>query len=378
MSYVVDWNADEPIMLLNKAVGRDSESQPDGIDGATFQQELMQLDTLGKKRIQVWINSPGGYVMDGYNIFNAILKTKTPVDTYNYGVAGSIAGVIFMAGRRRYMADYAKLMMHNPGGVEDAAVFNSFKDSIATMLSSRANLDKEQINSLMDATTWMGASDCLLHGFCTNIEATTTANRKWSGDPKAYWSECNAVLNSILQPANNNPNPHSTMQKVTNKLGLVSGANEDAIVEAIDHVRNQAAQAIQARDKATQDLAAATNKISDLESQLTEAKNKLQEHADRVAAAEKAALTEKATNLVKAEAQAGRIKNDDATITAWTNKAVEDFDGTKALLESLPTNKKAPEAVDPSQFAKDDPRPDASSAVNLMAQVINKTKAKAH
>lgn len=375
MSYVVDWNAQEPIMLLNKAVGRDSESQPDGIDGATFQQELMQLDTMGKKRIQVWINSPGGYVMDGYNIFNAILKTKTPVDTYNYGVAGSIAGVIFMAGRRRYMADYAKLMMHNPGGVENAGVFNSFKDSIATMLSSRANLDKDSINKLMDATTWMGSADCLSNGFCTDIETTATANRKWAGDATAYWSECNAVINSIL-PTHTKPN--IDMQKVTNMLGLVAGANEDTIVGAIDHVRNQAAQAIQARDKAAQDLAAVTNKVTELESQLTEAKNKLQAHADAASAAQKAAITEKATNLVKAEAQAGRIKNDEATITAWTNKAIEDFDGTKALLESLPTNKKAPEAVDPSQFAKDDPRPDASSAVNLMAQVINKTKAKAH
>jgi ATP-dependent Clp protease protease subunit len=62
---------------------------------------------MDKKRIQVWINSPGGDVDDGYNIYNAMLKTKTKVDTHCYGMAASMAGAIFQAGHRRTMADYA-------------------------------------------------------------------------------------------------------------------------------------------------------------------------------------------------------------------------------------------------------------------------------
>ena len=87
-------------MLINKHIGYDQEEGP-GIDGAIFQQELLQLDNLGKKRIQVWINSPGGLVSDGYSIYTSILKSKTPVDTYAFGSVASIAAVIFQAGRRR-------------------------------------------------------------------------------------------------------------------------------------------------------------------------------------------------------------------------------------------------------------------------------------
>jgi ATP-dependent protease ClpP protease subunit len=55
--------------------------------GDLFQAELLALDQMEKKRIQVWINSPGGSVMDGYNMYNAMLKTKTKVDTYCVGIA---------------------------------------------------------------------------------------------------------------------------------------------------------------------------------------------------------------------------------------------------------------------------------------------------
>ena len=107
--YTIDAESDEPIMLINKHIGYD-ESDGMGIDGAEFERELMTLDTMKKKRIQVWINSPGGMVLDGWSIYNSILKTKTKVDTYCVGIAASIAGVIFQAGRERNMADYGILM----------------------------------------------------------------------------------------------------------------------------------------------------------------------------------------------------------------------------------------------------------------------------
>ncbi len=88
--YTIDVESDEPIMLINKHIGNDDQLGQ-GIDGSIFQAELLRLDTMGKKRIQVWISSEGGIVMDGYKIYNAILKSKTKVDTYNVGICASIA-----------------------------------------------------------------------------------------------------------------------------------------------------------------------------------------------------------------------------------------------------------------------------------------------
>ena len=55
--YTVDVNSDEPVMLINKHIGFDSEDGF-GIDGSSFQAELLAFDTMGKTKIQVWINSP--------------------------------------------------------------------------------------------------------------------------------------------------------------------------------------------------------------------------------------------------------------------------------------------------------------------------------
>ena len=45
--------------------------------------------------------------------------------------------------------------------------------------------------------------------------------------------------------------------------------------------------------------------------------------------------------MVQNFAKEGRIKNDAETIQKWVNKAKEDFDGVKALIEELPLNKKS-------------------------------------
>jgi hypothetical protein len=43
--------------------------------------------------------------------------------------------------------------------------------------------------------------------------------------------------------------------------------------------------------------------------------------------------------MVEGFAKLGKIKNDEATIKAWTDKAVADHDGVKKMLEEIPVNK---------------------------------------
>ena len=164
MKYCIDENSDEPIMLINTHIGIDDVDGM-GIDGALFQEELLYLDTLGKKRIQIWINSIGGVVIDGYNICSAILKSKTPVDTYNVGVAVSISGVILMCGRNRVGMDYSLGMVHSPNGGNDAKVLELMQGSLATILSAKCDMTAEQMSNLMTKTTWLNAEEMLECGY---------------------------------------------------------------------------------------------------------------------------------------------------------------------------------------------------------------------
>lgn len=349
--YVVNVEAEEPIMLLNRHIGYD-ETDGMGIDGSSFQSELLALDTMGKKRIQVWINSPGGSVIDGMSIYNAILKSKTKVDTYCAGICASIAGVIFQAGRNRIMSDYGLLMYHNPynpDGTKDAGL-DKIKDSLVAMIAGRCSKGEDEIRTMMDKTTWINAGEAVASGLADRIESSTEYNRKRMvqsadlfspEDAKGYWKVSNEVLNKLID----NNKPHK-MLKVANKLGLQPEASEEAILNAVTEVQNKLTAAV-AKNKENEDKVleleiAAENKQKELDAlnaQIAEAKNKAE-------ATEAAAKKVAAENMVKEFAKAGRIKNEEAVITKWVNLAIEDLDGTKAMIEELPINRNAPKTED--------------------------------
>ncbi len=332
MGYVVNIESDEPIMLIDKHIGFD-ETDGQGIDGAQFARELMALDAMGKKSIRIWINSPGGIVMDGYSIYNAILKTKTKVDTVCVGIAASIAAVIFQAGRKRVMNEYALLMYHNPYG-GNSAELKPMRESIAQMISGRTDKPIEDILKMMDRTTWIKASEAFENGFADEIEVSAEFNKKRvASEPMAMWRESSLIINSLFNPKN------TKMNKVTNKLGLVVDANEDSIIEAITQLENKAASAEDRFKKLQEEHAAAKAKCEELENQMNGFKKKAEEAEEEKKMAEADAKKANAKNMIEGFAKAGKIKNE--AIDKWMNMAIVDFDGTKELLDELPINKTA-------------------------------------
>ena len=163
--YTQDPDSNEPIMLINNYIGYDNNLGP-GIMGDQFMRELMALDELGKKRIQIWINSPGGSVSDGYSIYGTMMKTKTPIDTYCLGMAASIAGVIFQGGRKRTMLDFSWLMYHNAYN-ESGKIDNGLAticESIAIMIANKSGKNVDEIKKIMNRQTYILAEEALSSG----------------------------------------------------------------------------------------------------------------------------------------------------------------------------------------------------------------------
>lgn len=330
--YTIDAEADEPIMLINKHIGYDQENGT-GIDGSLFQEELLRLDGLGKNRIQIWINSPGGVVMDGYNIYNAILKSKTKVDTYNVGICASIAAVIFQAGRKRIMADYSLLMYHNPYGGASAEL-GKMRESIATMISERTQTNNEEVLKIMDRTTWIKSSEALMTGFCDEIEYSKNINVR-HGNAKALWESGMTVVNSILKPKIKNK-----MTKVTNMLNLNAEASEDAIVGEITALLNKKATTEDKMKKMQDAYDEAMDKCNKMKEELDGYKKKVEDAMKEKEKMEGEAKKEKAKNMIEGFVKIGKIKNESSE--KWIAQALVNFDEVKNLLEELPTNGKAP------------------------------------
>lgn len=361
--YTVNPDAEDPVMLINDHIGFDEE-EGFGIMGALFQKELLALDQIcletNKKRIQVWINSPGGIVEDGMSIFSAIQKSTTKVDTYCVGMAASIAGVIFQAGARRVMSDYAYLMYHNPYGSDDDKGMAAVTDMICKMIAGRTGKSVVDIQKMMDKTSWISADEALATGMCDKIEASSDLNKRRQANiqdnAKNFWKESKLILNKLFQTSNNSVMPDQfPFSKIANKLGLVTQASDDAIVEQINSILNKKADA----DKKAEDL---EKKMDDLKKCMEDKKGEYDEmkkkhddlkkdHDDlkakkddedkKASDKKKADDEDKAKNLIERFAKEGRIPSDTDTMAAWKAKAVADFDGIKNLIEKLPINKRA-------------------------------------
>lgn len=90
----------------------------DVIDSAVY--HILRYNKLDKgipkserKPIKLYINSPGGSVVDGYGLIDAILTSETPVYTINQALCASMGFLIFIAGHKRYSMQHSEFLMHD-------------------------------------------------------------------------------------------------------------------------------------------------------------------------------------------------------------------------------------------------------------------------
>lgn len=340
--------SDSPIMFLGSHLGYD-EDEGMGISGMDFVRELMFLDTLNKSQIDIWINSPGGLVSEADPIVSAILKSKTKVNTHNIGMAASSAGPIFLAGRKRYMMPHAKFMMHpvSGGNPKDR---KAFEDSTVICLSNRIPVAEGEIRRMMNETTWLSATECKDLGMCEIDDSASLNKPRKVFNPENFiesYKDFKSIANKLIEEKTTKKT--ITMNKVTNKLKLVDGSNEDAILASIGEIENRAVTAESKLQTQEVENKAKIDALNKQISELTEVKNKFEadsklakekEEAEAKAANEKASK-EAVSNFVKL----GKLKNDAKVIEAAEKHALTDLEGFKTLMEAMPVNKTAPSPI---------------------------------
>ena len=81
---------------------------------AHFNEEFDYAESCSPSLIRVLINSEGGSVLHGMSIYSTIRNSRIPTECINEGMAASMGSVLWAAGERSLMRDYAILMIHNP------------------------------------------------------------------------------------------------------------------------------------------------------------------------------------------------------------------------------------------------------------------------
>lgn len=137
-----------------------------------------QLDAAGGEDIEVVINSGGGSVFAGSEIYTALKSHPSNVTTQVVGLAASAASVIAMAGNKVIMAPTAQLMIHNvsafgAGDYRDlehtAGILKNANQSIANAYMLKTGMSQDELLSMMDDETWMTSQQALEKGFIDEV-----------------------------------------------------------------------------------------------------------------------------------------------------------------------------------------------------------------
>lgn len=163
----------------------------EGVTAKGFCQEMAALDV---DTIDLHINSPGGLISEGQAIYNAIKNHPASVTSYVDGIAASIASVIALAGNRVVMNANAIFMVHNPwGGCVGSAsemrayadILDKFRETIVGVYVAKSGRSVDEVEAIMDAETWMTASEAEEFGFCDEVNANLAAAASVNFDFKA-------------------------------------------------------------------------------------------------------------------------------------------------------------------------------------------------
>lgn len=105
--------------------------------------------------IRVMINSEGGSVLYGMSTYSTIRNSKIDTECIIEGMAASMASIIWAAGNRSLMRDYAILMIHNPMLPESedeqpSDMVLAFTKQIETIYRKRFGLKTEHIRAIMN------------------------------------------------------------------------------------------------------------------------------------------------------------------------------------------------------------------------------------
>lgn len=167
-----------------------SDVVPDGYDWWTgqkiesetsadfFRQKLDEYRNV--KYINLYINSSGGSVREGYGIYAQLKRHSAYKTVYVDGFANSIASVIAMAGDKVIMYVNSVMGIHNMmdwcfgNAIEHrkcAENLDSMMEGNRQIYLERSNgkITLEKLTELLDAETILTAQECLDYGFCDEI-----------------------------------------------------------------------------------------------------------------------------------------------------------------------------------------------------------------
>ncbi|MFK7950002.1 MAG: ClpP family protease [Saprospiraceae bacterium] len=148
-----------------------------------IQAQMLFLESTDPKRdIQMFINSPGGSVIDGLGIYDTMQYVSPDVATICTGLAASMGAVLLAAGTsgKRTCLPHSRVMIHQPlggmqGQVSDMEIsyklIKELQKELYDILANHTGQPYEKISEDCDRDNWMKAPAAKEYGLVDEVLA---------------------------------------------------------------------------------------------------------------------------------------------------------------------------------------------------------------
>ena len=167
-------------LLLDRIVFLSGEVNRESMD--TIVAQLLYLDSVDKRDINIYVNSPGGDVYSGLELISVMDYIKSDVSTTVLGLAASMGAAISTSGEKgkRYALPYSRYMIHQPlsnfgySKYTDSRIaleeMESVREDLYNILSEKSGNDFDKIVELCEhGDKWMKREQEIKLGFIEDI-----------------------------------------------------------------------------------------------------------------------------------------------------------------------------------------------------------------
>lgn len=170
-------DGDTPTLVIDGVIDTGSDWYSDAVTPKAFR---AALDAHAGQNIIVSINSPGGDVFAGFEIYNMLAARKGGTTVRVMGLAASAASYIAMAADpgKLQMCRASMMMIHNPwswsyGNAEEmrkqAEVLDAIGSIMVDIYMQRATCAEEELRAMLDAERYLSPTEALNAGLCDEV-----------------------------------------------------------------------------------------------------------------------------------------------------------------------------------------------------------------
>lgn len=181
------------------------------------------------EKLDVYINSGGGSIFAGSEIYSALRSYTGQVEIHVVGIAASAASVIACAGKSD-ISPTAMMMVHNVSALaqgdyhdmdKSSEVLQKANQTIAAAYVAKTGMSEKDALAMMDKETWLSAKDAVEKGLVDKITEPQNLQLVAAfNSPMLPKSVIDKIRNAIKYPLGNDANIFMR-QKAQSQLNLL-------------------------------------------------------------------------------------------------------------------------------------------------------------